>query len=86
MYEKTRNLFLFLNNTLLLYPPLSPYGQTDRRTDRQTEERIYPGYAGPPDGVLQVYPGCADRTLTGSSRLIDFLHLLGIGSFTSSYR
>ncbi len=45
-------------NTLLLYPSLSPYTQTDWRTDRQTES--------------QINPGCAGGTLTGSSRLTLF--------------
>ncbi len=32
--QKTSSrLFLFLINTLLLYPSLSPYSQTDRQTD-----------------------------------------------------
>jgi hypothetical protein len=31
-----RNLFLFLINTLLLYPSLSPYARTDRLTDRES--------------------------------------------------
>ncbi len=49
----------FLINTLLLYPSLSPYYQTDGRTDGLTEERIYPGWAGHPDGLLQVNLGWA---------------------------
>ena len=36
-WRKYRNLFLFLINTLLLYPSLSPYRQTDRQTDGQTD-------------------------------------------------
>ncbi len=42
--------------------------QTDGRTDRETNLSwlCWPH----PDGFLQVYPGCAGRTLTGSSRLI----------------
>ncbi len=43
--------FLFLRNTLLLYF-LSSY----RRTDRQTEEQIDPGWAGHPDGFLLINP------------------------------
>ena len=35
MYKKTRNLFLFLINTLLLYPSLSPYSQTESQTETQ---------------------------------------------------
>ncbi len=62
-YDKNlyRNLFLFLINTLLLYIPLLVLTHiwTDGRTDWQTEKRIYPGWAGHPDGFLQVYPGWA---------------------------
>ncbi len=35
-WRKYRNLFLFLINTLLLYPSLSPYVQTDGLTDRES--------------------------------------------------
>ncbi len=35
--------FSFLLTLFYSIPSLSPYRQTDRRTDRQTEERIYPG-------------------------------------------
>ncbi len=35
-WRKYGNLFLFLINTLLLYPSLSPYTQTDRQTDRES--------------------------------------------------
>ncbi len=59
-------------------------GLIDRRTDGETNlswlcwpprrvppgKRIYPCCAGHPDGFLQVYPGCAGNTLTGSSRFI----------------
>ncbi len=38
---RNQNLFLFLINTLLLYPSLSPYSQTDRRTAGQTESQIH---------------------------------------------
>jgi hypothetical protein len=31
----------------------------DGRTDGRTEEQIYPGWAGHPDGFLQAYPGWA---------------------------
>ncbi len=48
-----RIVFLFLINTLLLYIPLLAL------TDGRTEKRIYPGWAGHPDGFLQVNPGLA---------------------------
>ncbi len=44
---QTRNLFLFLINTLLLYPSLSPYSQTERRTDRGTNTLALPGLEEP---------------------------------------
>ncbi len=44
-------------NTLLLHIPL--LALTDRQTDIQTEERINPGWAGHPDGFIQVNPGWA---------------------------
>ncbi len=37
---------LFLINTLLLYPSLSPHRQKDRRTDRRTEEHTHFAWAG----------------------------------------
>ncbi len=42
-----RNLFLFLINTLLLYPSLSPYGQTDGRTDRESNTLALRGLEEP---------------------------------------
>ncbi len=60
MKTKTNTEISFSYWLTLFYsiPSLSPYRKTDRRTDRQTEERIY--------------PGCAGRTLTGSSRYTHF--------------
>jgi hypothetical protein len=63
-WRKYRNLFLFLINTLLLYPSLSPYSQTDRLTDRLTDRQR---------NKLIL---CGLATLTGSSRLI----LVGLGN------
>ncbi len=63
---------------LTLFYSIPLLALTHRQMDRQTEKWIYPGWAGHPDGFLQVYPGCAGRTLTGSSRLNLTVKLLRI--------
>ena len=50
-------------NTLLLYPSLSPHGQTDGRT----EERHYPMWAGHPD---RVPPGIIPCVLGNQKKLV----------------
>ncbi len=57
---------------LTLFYSIPLLALTDRRTDRQTDGGTNLSWLCwlHPDGFLQVYPGCAGRTLTGSSRLI----------------